>query len=117
TMTKATKLQALAEEFYLWGYAESPTGSSSAGRHDADDRLTDYSPEAIKRRAARAEEFRGRFEAIPVSQADPDDAADRALFASALERELFARTILRRESRDPQTYVDECLNGIFSLLK
>jgi uncharacterized protein (DUF885 family) len=116
-MTKTTKLQALAEEFYLWGYAESPTNSSSAGRHDADDRLTDYSPEAINRRTARAEEFRRRFDAIPPVPGDPDDAADRTLFASALERDLFGRTILRSESRDPQLYVGECLNGIFSLLK
>lgn len=117
TMKPSSPLQALAEEFYLWGYEESPVGSSSAGRHDADDRLADYGPEAMSRRSARASDFRRRFEAIPKGGAGPDEGADRTLFTSALERDEFGRTVLRRERRDPQLYVDECLNGIFSLLK
>src|SRR5439155_12252762 len=47
-----SKLQTLADEFYRWRYDESPVWASDSGRHDADDRLADYSPAAIARRRA-----------------------------------------------------------------
>src|SRR5206468_7168736 len=117
TMNDLQKLQTLADEYYRWQFEESPVDASSSGKHDADDRLADYAPAAIERRGARLEQFRVRFEAIGSDPSSPDLAADRALFGSALERAQFARTVLRRERRDPQLYVDECLNGVFSLLK
>lgn len=116
SMTAPTKLQSLAEEFYLWRFDESPVWSTDAGRHTADDRLTDYSPAAMERRRARLKEFRARFEALPEG-AGLDEKVDRRLFGSTLARAEFQQTILRSESRDPQTYVDECSNAIFSLLK
>src|SRR5262245_27856319 len=114
-MTAPTKLQALAEEFYLWRYDENPVWSTDAGRHTADDRLTDYSASAIARRRERVKEFRARFEALPEGPT-LDEKIDRRLFASTLARAEFQQTVLRNESRDPQTYVDECSNAIFSLL-
>jgi uncharacterized protein (DUF885 family) len=110
-------VEKLAEEFYLWIYEENPVLASNAGRHDADDRLAELGPEPAARRAARLAEFRRRFETLPGAGKDPAARADRRLFGAALEREAFNQQVLRRERRDPQLYVDECLNGIFSLLR
>src|SRR5262245_40513304 len=115
-MTTPTKLQSLAEEFYLWRYDEYPVWSTDSGRHTADDKLADYSAAAIARRQARVKEFRARFEALPEGTS-LDERVDRKLFGSTLARAEFQQTVLRNESRDPQTYVDECSNAIFSLLK
>jgi len=115
-MPALTKLQSLAEEFYLWRYDEYPVWSTDAGRHTADDKITDYSPAAIARRQARVKEFRARFDALPEGPG-LDEKVDRKLFGSTLARAEFQQAVLRGESRDPQTYVDECSNAIFSLLK
>ena len=116
-MTQPQALHSLAEEFYQWRYEENPVAASDAGRHDRDDRLTDYSPSAISRRQARLADFRRRYGEISTSGGDAGVLADHELFGAALEREVFADEVLRRVRRDPQLYVDECLNGIFSLLK
>jgi uncharacterized protein (DUF885 family) len=110
-------LHQLAERFHRWKYEENPVASSDAGRHDADDRLTDYSPAAVDARRARLREFEVEFRSASSDRWDPEASADARVFAAALQREDFRYSVLRRESRDPQLYVDECLNGIFSLLK
>jgi uncharacterized protein (DUF885 family) len=117
TMTGHEQLQALANDYYLWRYDEFPVAASDAGRHDADDRLADYSSGGIERRRQRLGDFRRRFEEIRTAGWTLEALADHALFSSALERARFQDTVIRPESRDPQLYVDECLSVIFSLLK
>ena len=51
--SSSTKIQSLADEFYRWRYEESPVAASDAGKHDADDRLADYSTSALARRRIR----------------------------------------------------------------
>jgi len=110
-------LHDLAERFYRWKYSEYPVTASDAGRHDDDHRLADYSPAAVDARRRALTAFGEEFRALDGREADADAAADFRIVAAALEREDFRHTVLRRETRDPQLYVDECLNGIFSLLK
>jgi len=46
-----------------------------------------------------------------------DDRIDWLLFRSQLEGVTFFDRVMDFEETDPQTYVNECSNGIFSLLK
>lgn len=112
-----TKLQTLAEQYYMWRFDEFPVYASDAGRHDADAKLADYSTDAMERRRRRLASFRAEFDTMRPESSKPDEVVDHALLASALERAEFSDTVLRSESRDPQLYVGECLNGVFSLLK
>ncbi len=122
-MTRHRALLDLAAEFYEGRLDEFPVWSSDAGRHstpkqpDIDSRLADYSEAAQARRAAGLARYRERFAAIGTVGFDLDQQVDHRLFGAALERAVFADEVLKRESRDPQMYVDECLNGIFSLIK
>jgi uncharacterized protein (DUF885 family) len=46
-----------------------------------------------------------------------DERIDRALFLAQLELPDFNARVLKREQSNPQTYIDECSNAIFTLLK
>ena len=46
-----------------------------------------------------------------------DERIDWILFRAQLENVAFDDRVLHSTSRDPQTYVGECSNAIFSLLK
>ena len=55
--------------------------------------------------------------ALPTAKWPKDDRIDWMLFRSQLEGADFNSRVLQSEKTDPQIYVGECTNGIFSLLK
>jgi uncharacterized protein (DUF885 family) len=57
-------VNAVAEDFWEWQLHENPEDATSQGDHRFDDRLTDLSPAAFARRAAKAEELGRRLDAI-----------------------------------------------------
>src|SRR2546425_10297710 len=46
-----------------------------------------------------------------------DDRIDKILFEAQLEKDAFFPRVMRPEESDPQVYVNEASNGIFSLLR
>ncbi|HVS80887.1 MAG TPA: DUF885 domain-containing protein [Pyrinomonadaceae bacterium] len=115
--TPPTTLRRTAIDYYHWRNQEFPVASSDAGMHLWDSKLTDYSPAAI---AARRQHVRGllaQVNAIRTEKWNKDDRIDWLLFRSQLEGVAFFDRVMDFEHADPQTYVNECSNSIFSLLK
>jgi uncharacterized protein (DUF885 family) len=110
-------LRAMAHDYYASFYAEYPVSASDAGLHTGDSRLADYSPEARDTRRGKVALALQKVAEADASSWSVDDQVDFALFRSDLNRALFEDRVLRRASRDPGLYVEECSNGIFSLLK
>ncbi len=110
-------LQLLAKQFYDWRNQQYPVRSSDAGLHTWDDRLTDYSAEKIAERARHVRELLDRVNGMQTASWPKDDRIDWILFRSELESYAFDDRVWHSTSRDPQTYVGECSNAIFSLLK
>src|SRR5260370_20109200 len=54
---------------------------------------------------------------MPGNNWSKDVCIDWLLFRSELESMAFFNRVMDSEATDPQTYVNECSNGIFSLLK
>ncbi|MGI8496541.1 MAG: DUF885 domain-containing protein [Gemmatimonadaceae bacterium] len=111
------ELRALAHEYYGWRNASYPVGSSDQGLHRWDDRLAEYSSHAIDQRRAHVRQLLARVRATRTSSWSKDDRVDWLLFRAQLEGVAFGDRVYRSEERDPQLYVNECSNGIFSLLK
>jgi len=110
-------LHKMADDYYAWRNENYPVRSSDAGLHTWDDRLTDYSPARI---AERAQHVRSLLEKVRAMKTDgwPKDARiDWILFQAQLEAVDFGNRVLKFERTNPQTYVGECTNAIFSLLK
>ncbi len=110
-------LRSVAHDYYEWVKEQYPVGASEQGFHGYDDRLTDYSPGAIARRAAHTRQLLDRVRATNPKGWPKDDAIDLILFRAQLERPDFGNRILKSEEENPDLYVGEASSGIFSLIK
>lgn len=111
------ELHQLAAAYYNWRNENYPVVSSDAGLHTWDNRLTDYSLSALLARRLEAKELLGKVNAMQTASWSKDDRIDWLLFRSQLEAPVFFNRVMNFEETDPQVYVNECSNGIFSLLK
>ncbi|HKQ60880.1 MAG TPA: DUF885 domain-containing protein [Candidatus Polarisedimenticolaceae bacterium] len=111
------RLRELAHEYYVWRNAEYPVAASDQGLHDGDARLTDYAAPAVARRREHVRRLLSEVAGLRTAAWNKDDRIDALLFRSQLEQAAFADRVLRYEQTNPQTYVNECSNAIFALLK
>ena len=110
-------LRKLADEYYNWRNQNYPVASSDAGLHTWDHKLTDYSLSALLARRLHVKEVLAKVRAMQTEKWEKDDRIDWLLFRSQLEGVAFFDRVIDFEESDPQTYVNECSNAIFSLLK
>ncbi len=110
-------LQALARRYYAWRDQSYPVSSSDQGLHTWDNRLADYSMAAVRARRTHVDQLLARIKALNTKGWSRDDRIDYLLFRSRLEGVAFFGRVLLPEESDPQVYVGECSNAIFSLLK
>src|SRR2546423_3131105 len=115
--TTPADLHKLADDYYTWRNQNYPVASSDAGLHTWDNKLTDYSLSALLARRLQVKEILGKVQAMHTEGWSKDDRIDWLLFRSQLENVAFFDRVMDLEETDPQTYVNECSNGIFSLLK
>src|SRR2546427_9954912 len=111
------ELRQFAQDYYNWRNHNYPVASSDAGMHTWDNRLTDYSLSPLLARRLHVKEVLGKVRLMQTANWSKDDRIDWLLFRSELEGIAFFDRIMDFEETDPQTYVNECSNGIFSLLK
>jgi uncharacterized protein (DUF885 family) len=114
--TPAT-LRRLAADYYDWRNQQYPVASSDAGLHTWDSKLTDYGLSALLARRLHVKEVLANVNAMRTETWSKDDRIDWLLFRAQLEGVAFFDRVIDFEETDPQTYVNECSNGIFSLLK
>ena len=110
-------LRKLAQEYYNWRNENYPVAASDAGLHTGDDRLTNYSLSKILDRKLHVQELLAKVRAMPTANWSKEDRIDWLLFKAQLDSVDFFTRIVNFEESDPQLYVNECSNGIFSLLK
>ena len=115
--TTPADLRKLAQDYYKWRDQNYPVASSDAGLHTWDDRLTDYSLSRILDRKLHVQELLAKVRAMPTSNWSRDDRIDWLLFRAQLDSVDFFNRVINFPEADPQLYVNECSNGIFSLLK
>jgi uncharacterized protein (DUF885 family) len=112
----AETLREVAHGYYAWRNENHPVASSYRGLHTWDDRLTDYSESAIEARRKHTEEVLAQVKGMPTESWPKEDRIDWLLFRAQMEGVLFFEG-LSPERKNPQTYVRESANSIFSLLK
>ncbi|HEX7720539.1 MAG TPA: DUF885 family protein, partial [Pyrinomonadaceae bacterium] len=110
-------LRRLADDYYNWRNQNYPVNSSDAGLHTWDHKLTDYGLSALLARRLHVKEVLAKVNAMQTESWNKDDRIDWLLFRAQLEGVAFFDRVMDFEETDPQTYVNECSNGIFSLLK
>jgi uncharacterized protein (DUF885 family) len=112
-----SELRVLAHEYYDWRDAAYPVATSSAGEHRFDSRLADYGMSAVLQRRRHVSELLAQVSGMSDQDWDKPDRVDRLLFQSQLTYADFFDRQLDPETSDPQLYINECSNAIFSLLQ
>jgi uncharacterized protein (DUF885 family) len=110
-------LRTLASDYYRWRNEQYPVASSDQGLHTRDDRLTDWSADAVKGRREHVAALLSQLQALKTDGWAKDDRIDAALFRSQIEGAVLFDRFLSFHETNPLTYVEECSNAIFSLLK
>ncbi|MFN2484766.1 MAG: DUF885 domain-containing protein [Candidatus Limnocylindria bacterium] len=104
----------IAAEFLRQDFDESPVRASGLGLTEYDDRLDDLSEAAFDRRHRSDAEWLRRFRDVDRTALSFDETIDRDLILSVLR----GRAIMDEFEvwrRQPDTYLNPGLNGIFSL--
>ena len=115
--TTPADLRKLAADYYTWRNQNYPVASSDAGLHTWDNKLTDYSLSAVLMRRLQVKETLAKVSGMQTANWSKDDRIDWLLFRAQLEGIAVFNRVIDFEASDPQVYVNECSNGIFSLLK
>ena len=110
-------LRRVAGDYYNWRNEHYPVASSDSGLHTWDNKLTDYSPAAIEARRQHVRSLLAQVQALQTEKWTKDDRIDWLLFRAQLEGIAVFDRVMDFEHADPQTYVNECSNAVFSLLK
>ena len=104
----------LVATFLKEEYDDSPTLASSLGLTEYDEKLDDTSAASFKKRIARDDAWLDRFRTVADADLSPSERIDRDLVVSVLRgRQLFQP--LETWRRQPATYLNPGLNGVFSL--
>ena len=104
----------LVDAFLDEEFAESPVTASALGLTAYDERLDDLSAETLRRSEERSVAWLARLRALPDEGLSPAERIDRD-FAVSLLRGRELRIPLGGWRRQPATYLDPCLEGVFRL--
>ena len=104
----------LSREFFDAEMADSPVHASRLGLTEYDDQLDDLSEAAFERRSQTDASWLARFREVDSDELSFDDGIDRDLVISILDgRRIVDDFVMWR--RQPDTYLNPGLSGIFSL--
>jgi uncharacterized protein (DUF885 family) len=105
----------LSREFFDAEMEDAPVRASQLGLTEYDNRLDDLSEAAFERRSQTDASWLARFRDVDPDQLSFDDAIDRDLVISILDgRRIVDDFVMWR--RQPDTYLNPGLSGIFALL-
>jgi len=104
----------LVDSFLKEEYDDSPTLASSLGLTEYDERLDDVSEPAIRSRIDADNAWLGRFRAVADDGLSAAERIDRDLLVSVLRGRQITQP-LEMWRRQPATYLNPGLNGVFSL--
>lgn len=110
----ASSFASLVDTFLKEEYEDSPTQASSLGLTEYDERLDDLSAAAFRRRIESDDAWLGRFRGVGDADLSPAERIDRELLVSVLRGRQLVQP-LQMWRRQPATYLNPGLQGVFSL--
>jgi uncharacterized protein (DUF885 family) len=105
-----------ADEFVEELLEEAPVAATQLGDHRYDDRLPDYSAEAMARQRKIIGQWRDTFEEYDTGGWSTDALIDRTLMVQLCKQLIRGYDALRTHERDPGEVVGQALNGVYLLI-
>jgi uncharacterized protein (DUF885 family) len=115
--TNDTAFTAVADEYLEDLYKRQPTQATFLGIHKYDDRLDDYSRQAVTDAVAAARQFRERAAAIDPKTLSQSNQLDREQLLHAIDSRLLTLEVIRPWAKDPDTYSSGLTNTAYIMIK
>jgi uncharacterized protein (DUF885 family) len=108
----------LEDQFFTDVYFKfAPTAGTSAGLHQYDMQLEDYSAAGVAREVAALRDFEKKVEAIDGSALDAPVAADREILLNNIKSELLSLEAIRGWEKNPDEYSSGITNSAFVIME
>jgi len=108
----------LSDQFFSEVYFKfSPTNGTSAGLHQYDSQLEDYSAAEVEREAAALHDYEKKVQAIDPSALDAPQAADREILLNNIRSQLLSLEVIRGWEKDPDNYSSGITSSAFVIME
>jgi uncharacterized protein (DUF885 family) len=108
----------LADQYFSDVYFHfAPTAGTSAGLHQYDNQLEDYSAANIQKEIAALHTYEKKVEAIDPSALDASVAADRDILLNNIRSQLLTLEIIRPWEKNPDIYSSGITNSAFVIME
>jgi uncharacterized protein (DUF885 family) len=94
-----------------------PTAATSAGLHQYDGQLEDYSAAGEQKQVAALREYEKKLEAIDPSALDAEPAADYQILLNSIRGQLLQLEVIRAWEKNPDNYSSGVTNSIFVIME
>ena len=94
-----------------------PTAGTSAGLHQYDSQLEDYSAAGVQREIAALHEFEKKLVAIDPTALDAEPAADYQILLNNVRGQLLQLEVIRGWEKNPDHYSSGVTNSIFVIME
>ncbi len=94
----------------------SPTAGTSAGLHQYDAQLEDYSAASLARQVAALKSYEAKVAAIDPAALDLPVAADREILLNSIRSSLLELEVIRPLEKNPDTYSSSLANSAFVIM-
>jgi uncharacterized protein (DUF885 family) len=98
-------------------YKRQPTAATFLGVHKYDDKLEDYSRQAVTDTVAALRQFRDRVNAINSATLSLPNQLDREQLLHAIDSRLLTLDVVRPWAKDPDTYSSGLTNTAYIMIK
>ena len=95
----------------------SPTAGTSAGLHQYDTQLEDYSAATIQKQIAALHVYEKKVSAIDPSALDATVAGDYQILLNSIRSQLLSLEVIRNWEKNPDNYSSGITNSIFVLIE
>ena len=112
-----TRFEAVAHEYLEDLYRRQPTQATYLGIHKYDDRLEDYSRQAVTDAVAAARQFRDRVAAIDAASLSADRQLDREQLLHAIDSRVITLDVIRPWAKDADTYSSGLTSTAYIMIK
>ncbi len=111
-------LEYLSNQYFEQVYFKySPTAGTSAGLHQYDVQMEDYSAASVQREIAALHEWEKKIAAIDTSALDAEPAADRDILLNQIRSSLLYLEVIRGWEKNPDNYSSGVTGSIFTLME
>jgi uncharacterized protein (DUF885 family) len=108
----------LADQYFSDVYFHfAPTAGTSAGLHQYDTQLEDYSAANIQKEIAALHTYEKKIEAIDASALDASVAADREILLNNIRSQLLTLEVIRPWEKNPDIYSSGITNSAFVIME